>query len=226
MYSGVLPCPWPLCPNGVGKAAFRFERTLAERRRFRDPDGTATFAWVIPGLTSAHAAAQLARRAVLAMNATPMADEDAYLYHFTSEASVRKILESADLWMTDYRDFRDPGEIRHGADVARATFSRLWDELHPTTRELLEEVLAAPLPEGVYVACFCMLRDSPYHWQEYASDGSGAALVIDPAGFDRFLLAVDPFAIHFGRVAYTWESKAVLFTAMARYLDSMVRFDI
>lgn len=226
LYSGVLPCPWPLCPKGAGEASFRFEGTLAERRRFRDPDGTTTFAWVIAGVTSAHSAAQLARRAVLAMNATPLPDEDAYLYHFTSAISARRILESADLWMTDYRDFRDRGEICHGLDVARATFAAICVDLHPTTQELLETVVAAPLEESVYVTCFCMLRDSPYHWQEYASDGAGAALVIDPLGFDDFLLAVDPFTIYFGRVAYTWDAKATLFTAMARYFDAMVRFDI
>ncbi len=160
------------------------------------------------------------------MNAAPLPDEDAYLYHFTSAMAAQKILEGADLWMTDYRDFRDTEEIAHGLDVARATFAVLNGALHPTTRELLQTVVDAPLPAGVYVTCFCMLRDSPYHWQEYASDGTGAALVIDPLGFDDFLLAVDPFTIYFGRVAYTWDAKASLFTAMANYLDALVRLDM
>ena len=224
-YAGVLPCPWPLCPNGIGTPAFRFERTDAERKLFYEPDGTPVYAWMIAGKTTAHTAAQLARRTILALNGKPTREDDGYLYHFTSEASVRKILESRDFWMTDYRDFPDQGEIRHGVEVARATFKGLAAELHEATRDLLDAIVTAPLPEGVYVTCFCMLRESPYHWQEYAKDGSGAALVIDPAGFDTFL-SVDQFTVQFTRVAYTWDDKALLFTAMARHFDAVIRFDI
>ena len=225
LYGGVLPCPWPLCPNGIGKASFGFEGTIAERIRVLDADRLAVFAWVVAGVTTAHVAAQLTRRVVLSMHAKPTLHEDGYLYHFTSETAARQILQSSDLWMMDYRDFTDFGEIRHGLEVARATIGAISQELHDTTRELLDAVLNSPLPESVYVTCFCMLRDSPYHWKEYAADGGGAALVIDPAAFDAFL-AVDPFTVEFTRVLYTWDTKAVLFAAMARNLDTLIRFDI
>lgn len=208
----------------MGKRTFGFERTLMERFMVRDDDDSPLYSWVVAGVTTAHAAAQLTRRAIMSMHATPTLHEDGFLYHFTSATAAQKILESADLWMTDYRDFADRRELRDGLDIARVALQALYPCLHEATVSLIESLLENALPENVYVTCFCMLRDSTYHWREYAADGTGAALVIDPDFLDDIL--VDPFILQFTRVAYTWDEKARLFAAMVRGTDALIRFDI
>ena len=225
VYSGVLPCPWPDCPSGTATSSFELHGKWIRRKRFGDAVDAPVHAWVIDGVNAAHVVAQLTRRAIAELNGAASLADDGSMYHFTSAVGARGILKSAELWLTDYRDLRDGAEVRDGQQVARATFEDLRAELHSETSRLLDGLVAAPLPDGVYVACFCMLQQSPYHWQEYASDSAGAALVLNPVGFET-LLESDPFAVQLTRVAYTWDVKAGLFAHLAIWLDELLRFDI
>jgi hypothetical protein len=224
-YSGVFPCPWPECSNGLPTHSFDHLGKHISRERFDGPTGAPAYAWVIDGIAAPYVAAQLSRRAILEVNVAPTLDDDGYMYHFTSAEGLRAIIQSRELWLTDYRDLADAGEIRDSVEIAATIFGQLGPQLHDTTRELLWALIHAPLPEGVYVACFCMLRDSPHHWQEYAKDSTGGALMLNPFGFGG-LLESDPFAIQFTRVVYSWDAKERLFLEMACRLDSLVRFDV
>ena len=225
LHNGVFPCPWPACSNGLTGTAFEHLGRTIFRQRFDGPTGAPAYAWVYEGYPAAHVAAQLTRHAILNINAAPITADDGYLYHFTSEAGLRGILESRELWLTDYRDLADTGEIRDALAIAVSTFRQLAPRLHDVTLSLLHELSSGPPPEGVYIGCFCVLRKSPHHWQEYAKDATGGALVLDPLQFGP-LLDSDPFAIQFSRVTYSWDSKEDLFVQMAHRLDSVVRFDL
>lgn len=226
VYSGVLPCPWPNCPSGTTVSSLELHGKWIRRKRFGDAVDAPVYAWVIDGVNAAHIVSQLTRRAIIELNgaAASFASEGS-MYHFSSAIGARGILKSAELWLTDYRDLRDGAEVIDGQQVARATFKDLRPGLHSETSRLLDGLVAASLPNGVYVACFCMLQQSPYHWQEYASDSTGAALVLNPLGFEA-LLECDPFAVQLTRVAYTWDVKAGLFAHLAVWLDELLRFDI
>jgi len=195
------------------------------RQRFGEIFGVVTYAWVIDGATAAHIAAQFTRRAMAQMNGAWSAADDGFMYHFTDAAGIRGILESGELWLTDYRDLPDESEIRDGQHVAKATFDSLRSDFHTETNKLLDSMVNAPLPEGVYVSCFSMARESAYHWSEFAADSSGAAIALDSLGFERFLES-DPFAIQFTRVAYIWDVKAGLFAHLATWLEELVSFDL
>ena len=225
LHNGVLPCPWPACRNGLAVASFEHLGKNISRQRFDGPTATPAYAWVYEGYPTAHIAAQLTRHAILRINAAPITADDGYLYHFTSEAGLRGILESHELWLTDYRDLVDTGEIRHVLAIAGSAFRQVAPRLHELTLSLLHALTNGPLPEGVYIGCFCVLRESPHHWQEYARDSTGGAVVLDPLRFGP-LLDSDPFAIQFSRVTYSWDSKEDLFLQMAHWLDSVVRFDL
>jgi hypothetical protein len=205
-------------------ASFEHRGKHISRERFDGPTGIPTYAWIIDGVPAAYIAAQLARRAILEVNVAPTVDDDGYLYHFTSAEGLAGILRSRELWLTDYRDFIDKSEIRHGLAVAKATFSQT-PALDDATRELLYKLVETPSQAEVYVGCFCMLAESPHHWQEYAKDSTGGALMLDPLQLQPFIES-DPFAIQFTRVAYSWDSKERLFSEMARRLDALVRFDL
>ena len=183
------------------------------------------YAWVVDGVNAAYVAAQLTRRAIAHVNGAPSLEEDGYLYHFTSAAGLRGILASGELWLSDYRDLKDDAEVRDGLTVAKATFDTFVPNVHGYTRAILRRLVDSPLVGEVYVACFCMLKDAPYHWSEYAADSSGGALVIEPLGFERLIVS-DPFAIQFSRIAYVWDVKAGLFAHLAVWLDELIRFDV
>jgi len=225
IYGGVLPCPWPDCAEGAADAAFEFNGTRVWRQRFGEVFGEPTYAWIIDGVTAAYVAAQFTRRAMAQVNGAHSVADDGFMYHFTDETGLRGILASGELWLTDYRDLRDEQEIRDGQQVAKATFDALRPDLQRETNSLLDTLLAAPLPSGVYVSCFCVMRASSYHWSEFAADSSGAVLEMDPLGFEQ-LLACDPFAIQFTRVAYIWDVKAGLFAHLATWLEELVSFDL
>lgn len=85
-------------------------------------------------------------------------------------------------------------------------------------------MLEDPLDSPTYVVCFCWQGESTYHWQEYARDETGGAIVLDPLGIGT-LLETDIFGVQLTRVAYTWDSKELLFRQMMWWLDTFVRFD-
>jgi hypothetical protein len=41
------------------------------------------------------------------------------LYHYTSGRGLKGILQSGQIWFTDYRHLNDPSELTHGIDMAR-----------------------------------------------------------------------------------------------------------
>jgi len=183
------------------------------------------YGWAIDTVASAYLLGQFARRSILRLNAEPLIEDDGYLYHFTSADGLRGITASGELWLTDYRDFSDLEELRHGLSVAKSVFAALRHKLHSKTCSLLDAVLDDPLDSPTYVVCFCWVAESPYHWQEYARDETGGAIVLDPRGIAP-LLDTDVFGVQFTRVAYTWDAKELLFRQLMWWLDTFVRFDI
>jgi hypothetical protein len=225
LYTGVLPCPWPDCTSGIFHDSFEHLGKQITRECFHDVKGVPIYSWAIDTISSAYTFPQFARRSILNLHAEDLPDESGDFYHFTSADGLRGILASGELWLTDYRDFADKEEIRNGLSLLNTVIANPPLQLHPTTRMLLDALLDDPLDEPIYVVCFCWLAESPHHWQEYARDETGGAIVLDPFGF-RSLLEADIFGIQLVRVAYTWDSKEPLFREMAWWLDKLVRFDI
>jgi hypothetical protein len=182
LYSGVFPCPWPGCSNGLSTVSFEHRGKHISRERFDGSTGTPSYAWVVNGFPAAHIAAQLGRQAILDVNVAPTVEDDGYLYHFTSAEGLAGILGSRELWLTDYRDLVDKREIRDGLTVAAATFG-CAPGLDNATRELLYSLVDSSSQEQTYIGCFCMLPESPHHWHEYAKDSTGGALMFDPVQF-------------------------------------------
>jgi hypothetical protein len=194
------------------------------RQRFMRSGRDPVYRWIMDKVDAADCATQLARSAVARMNAATGISTEAACYHFTTDAGLRGILQSRELWLTDYRFLADSAEIHDGLLVAKRTFEALRSELASDTYELLRSVLDEPAPQSLFVGCFSVLPNA-YHWSEYAGASSGAAIVLEPLGFAP-ILSVDPFATQFSRVAYTWDAKADLFAELARWMDELIRFDI
>lgn len=225
LYTGPLPCPWPNCPHGTLHDSFEHLGKHFTRECFHGEKGASIYGWAISGVAAAFLISQFARRSILRVNAETLFDDDGYLYHFTSADGLSAIVSSGELWLADYRDFSDKDELRLGLSLATAVFDERRHQLHPTTCALLDAVLEDPLDSPTYVACFCWFGESPYHWQEFARDETGGAIVLDPIGLGP-LLETDVFGIQLTRVAYTWDAKELLFRDMVWWLDNVVRFDV
>jgi hypothetical protein len=110
------------------------------------------------------------------------------IYHYTTDAGLRGIIESGKLWLTDVFNQNDPSELRHGLSPAIEMLAESVDEKRGEIK-LFGENIAAMLRGGVedvahfYVCCFSKAQDDLGQWRAYAGNGRGYAI-----GFDARML--------------------------------------
>lgn len=116
--------------------------------------------------------------------------------HYTRFEFVSKILESKQLWATNFQFLNDSSEIHYAKELLRASF-RLWELDHRDTKttdevEKLIDELYVYLGTEIYVTSFCEYPDpqggalNPQGkeegllsmWRGYGKDG-GCAIVFD-----------------------------------------------
>src|ERR1700680_3262531 len=102
------------------------------------------------------------------------------LYHYTTADGFRGIIEGRQLWCTDVTEVNDPREGDHGMSVIRSILAR-----KSVYKKFVEVVSRSSSLFGMkqnwtgYIACFCSAGELPHMWADYASGGSGYALVFD-----------------------------------------------
>jgi hypothetical protein len=159
------------------------------------------------------------------MNAAPFdGDDNGYLYHFTTPDGLSGILDSDELWLTNYQGLTDARELKHGLTVAREVFNDISSEVAPDTISVLDQAVNSPIPSGFFVTCFSMLKESPTHWRAFADDARGAAVAFELLGFES-LVRLDPPATNLTRVAYLHTVKRALFEQLAKWTDEVVNYD-
>lgn len=100
---------------------------------------------------------------------------DRELYHYTSLAGLKGIIEENGFWASDNRFMNDAEEGWNGIHLARkvlqhkAKHSR--EEAFAGILQIVDEMIAAPREHGHLVACFSTARDDLGHWRSYASGG-------------------------------------------------------
>jgi hypothetical protein len=112
------------------------------------------------------------------------------LYHYTDLNGLQGIISGKDLWLTDSRYSNDSEEMRHGYTVARMALEKKRAAVagKPDAVEVLqkiEELLAKPPAEAVYIGCFCLEGNLLSQWRGYAANGTGVSLELDPPKFDQ-----------------------------------------
>lgn len=122
---GSLPCPWPDCKNGILEDEFRLEPifTLVEkeniygRKQWFAPSGDAYYSWVSDSILPSWFQADriVGREAVLrGMRVRP---QNTLIYHYTTLQGLKGILESQEMWFTDYGYLNDSDELEHGLQL-------------------------------------------------------------------------------------------------------------
>jgi hypothetical protein len=222
-YGGALPCPWPNCENGTATGELDINGHAFRARRFEDA-GEGVYAWIVDGRSAEDRISALVRGTLARIQLMPLSYGTEKMYHFSSVSGCLGILNSDELWLTDFRELEDKREMAHGLAVARETLAGFEDELQPRTRQLLHRILDVEPVEPFFVSCFSMIEDSSTHWLDYADDEKGAAIIFEPSGFEE-LLRADLRAISMSRVLYRFVVKTGLFLNMAVLTDSVAELD-
>ncbi|MEX0827841.1 MAG: DUF2971 domain-containing protein, partial [Haliea sp.] len=107
------------------------------------------------------------------------------IYHYTSDAGLRGILESGTLWLTDIFNLNDPSELSHGLSHA----VKILDSMAasgPLESKLFTEQLGAFVTQGgvqaaahFFVCSFSADGDDLGQWRAYADNGCGYVLGFD-----------------------------------------------
>lgn len=103
------------------------------------------------------------------------------LFHYTTSAGLRGILDSSRLWATNYRFLNDTSEIGHGVSLFE---SLVQQRLSTAQTEVIAEFLnrtsrTANGFDGMvdcYIACFSESDELLNQWRTYAESGGGYAL--------------------------------------------------
>jgi hypothetical protein len=102
------------------------------------------------------------------------------VYHYTSAAALQSIVETNELWLTDFAYLNDASEFVHGRKAVEETLESLsasgeYEKSEAVFGQWLDELRNGPVPR-VCVASFSMDGDSLSQWRAYG----GIALGFDP----------------------------------------------
>ena len=97
------------------------------------------------------------------------------LYHYTSIAGLKGIIEENGLWASDNRFMNDAEESWNGIRLARNVLQhkakRSRDAAFASILQSVDELIAVPRDYGHLVACFSTARDDLGQWRGYAAGG-------------------------------------------------------
>ncbi|WP_417553645.1 DUF2971 domain-containing protein [Marinomonas fungiae] len=91
------------------------------------------------------------------------------LYHYTNLAAAMNIVETCEVWATDYRYLNDSGELQYALDLLFERAGEYQSDFKKHIFYFLERS----------VICVFSLSESPEilsQWRSYAADGAGVAL--------------------------------------------------
>jgi hypothetical protein len=131
------------------------------------------------------------------------------LYHYTDWRGLQGIVESQEIWFTDYRHLNDPSELIHGIDVAHQVAHELATVSNGLVRMFLETFVDMFSPENLsktlefFIASFSRERNDLGQWRAYADNGRGFAIGFSPNMFSvAESLSTDVLGEFVGPVVY------------------------
>lgn len=102
-------------------------------------------------------------------------------YHYTTPHGLQGIINSKEIWASDYRFLNDATEFQHGLTVFDRVFSserKRWTIKAPSVSELIERLRGRTDNTSVFIASFTPNGDLLSQWRGY-TDGFGFAIGID-----------------------------------------------
>lgn len=178
---GIQCCPWPGCKHGTPSERIRVQYSHGSvstfhRAEWKDAEGHPIYSWQPDNLPRSMLISRVfwtnARRKKLLPAYDPAPSHT--LYHYTSAAALLAIIESNDLFLTDYAYLNDSLELEHGIGIARERF-RIIAERMPAAASLLNHWAEADHNANarICVASFSVESDSLTLWRAYGTVAIG-----------------------------------------------------
>lgn len=102
------------------------------------------------------------------------------VYHYTDAAGLIGMLNSGQIWMTDYRFLNDKTEYTHTTKVSKSVISELLKKEPTDTQSRLYSTILAheelEEPTASFVFSLSQRRDDLSQWRGYAREGEGFTL--------------------------------------------------
>lgn len=222
------PCAWPDCTNGTTED--RYEQAAGagvsrlQRVQLAAYSGEPRYFWraVGAGWWSIANAVQLRELGLIQQPIAPLPQR---IYHYTSAPAFKLIVESQELWLSDYRFLNDSSEVSHGLSLADQVFAERSSEMTSAARRLFSLMLSrdAENQPRVCVACFSFERDSLTQWKAYGDRALGICLGVDPLMFVSAAGAVK--ASRFSPVIYRDDFKHHLLRSFLHDWSQLVALD-
>lgn len=145
-------------------------------------------------------------------------DSEDYLYHYTSSATLAKIVEGRTFRMGPYSKTNDPRETSFWSTTISTRIDAGYQEGDDDVSDLW--TLIGDVRDGVKLACFTLDSEidqpglrPPFHrgwararmWHQYAEGHSGACLIVDRAAWEQSLQAAgdaESLRVYDGPVRY------------------------
>jgi hypothetical protein len=111
------------------------------------------------------------------------------LYHYTDARGLKGIIESGQIWFTDYRHMNDPSELVHGIELAHLVADEIALSADGRVKAFIKTFtdmfkhanFQATLE--FFIARFSRCRDDLGQWRAYADNGRGFAIGFSPLMF-------------------------------------------
>lgn len=181
----VMPCPWPNCKNGIPKAQFQIESIVEgvdpetyTRQHWKSVSGEEYYSWNGTRLPNWFNVAKVVSNEARRLKISYQGRVDS-IYHYTTVEGFFGILESEQLWLSDYSYLNDTRELSHGTDlVAEVIRELLQNEDRESVINLFEHWLSkltTPI-HRVCIASFSSESDSLSQWRAYGQIAIGFKL--------------------------------------------------
>lgn len=148
------------------------------------------------------------------------------LYHYTSIAGLKGIIEENGIWASDNRFMNDAEESLNGIRLARNvlqhTAKRSRDAAFASILRSVDELIAAPRDYGHLVACFSTASDDLGQWRGYAA--GGVCLRFGQRAEEEASLFFGPEHIPF-KAIYRGLPKSLLLLSVIRDFEREYAFD-
>jgi hypothetical protein len=128
------------------------------------------------------------------VNSPNVPSEPDVVYHYTSAATLLKIVESESIWATNLQYLNDITESTHCINALRRRVTNFLARNPSDFAEVFESALHdAELEfEPPYVASFSAIQDSLPLWRSYCPNGNGVSIGFKVSALNRSVLAHAP----------------------------------
>ena len=182
---GERPCPWPGCENGIEEDSFigyvpGLPGRAFVRRSWKSFDGEDRYSWDdTSSFADFQAKKMIKEENIRCFEKEPIGPET--IYHYTDIHGLKGIIDTGEIWLTDYQYMNDSKEIIHGLNSAKKIFKALREKPEHSGKENLfniwEFALNSGPPGRICISCFSLDQgDSLSQWRGYGKKNAGLSI--------------------------------------------------